>query len=122
MRKGRLDEIFYVDLPSSEERADIFKLHINKMIKNSISKDFKITEELLLKLVKLSEGFSGSEIEQAVISAVFEAFYEDRILQKEDIISAIKNTIPLSVTQSEQIEKIQQWAKERAVNASKKDG
>ena len=92
------------------------------MIKNSISKDFKITEELLLKLVKLSEGFSGSEIEQAVISAVFEAFYEDRILQKEDIISAIKNTIPLSVTQSEQIEKIQQWAKERAVNASKKDG
>ena len=122
MRKGRLDEIFYVDLPSSEERADIFKLHINKMIKNSISKDFKITEELLLKLVKLSEGFSGSEIEQAVISAVFEAFYEDRILQKEDIISAIKNTIPLSVTQFEQIEKIQQWAKERAVNASKKDG
>lgn len=122
MRKGRLDEIFYVDLPSSEERADIFKLHINKMIKNSISKDFKITEGLLLKLVELSEGFSGSEIEQAVISAVFEAFYEDRILQKEDIISAIKNTIPLSVTQSEQIEKIQQWAKERAVNASKKDG
>lgn len=121
MRKGRLDEIFYVDLPNSTERAEILKLHINKMIKNSISNDFEITENLLSELVKLTDGFSGSEIEQAVISAVFEAFYEDRKLQKEDIISAIKNSVPLSVTQSEQIEKIRQWAKERAVNASKKD-
>ena len=121
LRKGRFDEIFFVDLPTPTERAVIFKLHLNKMLKGSISEEFEITDKLVNKLVDMTEGFVGAEIEQVIISAVFDAFSEDRTLQEEDLYRAIKNTVPLSVTQQEQIESIREWANVRAVAATSHD-
>ncbi len=118
LRKGRFDEIFFVDLPTHNERKIIFKLHLEKLLKNSISQDFEITENLLNELSNETEGFVGAEIEQIVISALFEAFSNDRKLLKEDLFKVIKNTIPLSVTQSEEILRIRNWANERAIAAS----
>ncbi len=118
LRKGRFDEIFFVDLPTSTEREIIFKLHLDKMLKGSISEDFDITDKLIKKLVDMTEGFVGAEIEQVIISAVFDAYAEDRTLQEDDLYRAVKNTVPLSVTQHEQIESIREWANIRAVAAT----
>lgn len=121
LRKGRFDEIFFVDLPTVNERKIIFKLHLEKRLKDSISKDFKVTEDLLNRLSAQTEGFGGSEIEQVVVSALFEAFSENRKLEEDDLFRVIKNTIPLSTTQSEQILAIREWANERAVAATAHD-
>ena len=121
MRKGRFDEIFFVDLPTPKERTIIFRLHLDKMLKNSVSEDFEITDKLIDKLVDMTEGFVGAEIEQVIISAIFDAFSEDRTLQEEDLYRAIKNTVPLSKTQHEQIESIREWANVRAVAATAKE-
>lgn len=121
LRKGRFDEIFFVDLPTKKERYDIFKLHLKKMLKNSISESFCITDELLFKLAEMTEGFVGAEIEQVVVSALFEAFSEDRILLESDLFKVIQNTVPLSTTQAEQILGLRLWANERAVSATAKD-
>jgi len=121
LRKGRFDEIFFVDLPTRTERKVIFKLHLEKRLKGSISKNFVITDELLNKLSEITEGFVGAEIEQVVISALFEAFSENRTLKEEDLFKVIKNTVPLSTTQSEQILAIREWANERAVAATAHD-
>ena len=121
LRKGRFDEIFFVDLPTKAERKVIFKLHLEKRLKGSISKDFAVTDTLLNKLAEITEGFVGAEIEQVVISALFEAFSENRTLSEEDLYKVIKNTVPLSTTQSEQILAIREWANERAVAATAHD-
>ncbi len=121
LRKGRFDEIFFVDLPTKAERKVIFKLHLEKRLKGSISKDFAVTDTLLNKLAEITEGFVGAEIEQVVISALFEAFSENRTLNEEDLYKVIKNTVPLSTTQSEQILAIREWANERAVAATTHD-
>lgn len=121
LRKGRFDEIFFVDLPTKAERKVIFKLHLEKRLRGSISKDFAVTDTLLNKLAEITEGFVGAEIEQVVISALFEAFSENRTLNEEDLCKVIKNTVPLSTTQSEQILAIREWANERAVAATAHD-
>lgn len=121
LRKGRFDEIFFVDLPVMNERKAIFKLHLEKRLKDSVSKNFKITDDLLNKLATKTEGFVGAEIEQTVISALFEAFAENRTLQEEDLFKVINNTVPLSTTQAEQIMAIRSWANERAVAATAQD-
>ena len=121
LRKGRFDEIFFVDLPTKAERKVIFKLHLEKRLRGSISKDFAVTDTLLNKLAEITEGFVGAEIEQVVISALFEAFSENRTLKEEDLYKVIKNTVPLSTTQSEQILAIREWANERAVAATAHD-
>lgn len=121
MRKGRFDEIFFVDIPTTKEREVIFRLHLNKMLKGSVSETFSITDMLINELVEKTEGFVGAEIEQVVISAVFDAFAEDRKLHKDDLFRAIENTVPLSVTQAEPIAKIRQWANTRAVAATSKN-
>lgn len=75
LRKGRFDEIFFVDLPTKNEREDIFRLHLKKRLTNEeVCEEISITEELLSNLADLTEGFVGAEIEQAVIAALFEAF------------------------------------------------
>lgn len=119
LRKGRFDEIFFVDLPTKKEREKIFKVHISKRI-NSSSVHHEITadDEVCSELANLTAGYTGSEIEQIVISAMYEAFYANRGLRKEDIIKAIKETVPLSSTQREQIIELRAWAKERAVLAT----
>ena len=123
LRKGRFDEIFFVDLPTLNERKEIFKVHLTKRLK-----DEEISAEILPnlpkvinQLSKMTEGFIGSEIEQVVVSALCDAFFEDRELRFSDFEKAISNTVPLSQTQKEQILAIREWANIRAVCASSKE-
>jgi SpoVK/Ycf46/Vps4 family AAA+-type ATPase len=119
LRKGRFDEIFFVDLPTRRERADIFSLHLKKKIKDpQVLGTIKITSEACVKLAEATEGFIGAEVEQVVVSALFEAFAESRALQWSDFGRAIKSTVPLSTTQAERIAEIRDWASKRAVAAS----
>jgi len=122
MRKGRFDEIFFVDLPTKKERRDIFRLHISKRLTNpKVIGDFQLTKETLDSLVDATEGFVGAELEQIVVSALFEAFAEDRSIRLDDLTKAIETTVPLSVTQAEQIHAIREWANVRAVAATPKE-
>jgi SpoVK/Ycf46/Vps4 family AAA+-type ATPase len=107
LRKGRFDEIFFVDLPTAEERSEIFTIHLNK--RNRVLDRFDMEQ-----LAKISEGFSGAEIEQALISAMYEAFAQGREFTQLDIIAAIKSTLPLSKTMSEQVAALRDWARQRA--------
>ncbi|QQR91634.1 MAG: AAA family ATPase [Myxococcales bacterium] len=111
LRKGRFDEIFFVDLPSTEVRATILKLHIKRRGHLADSIDFDA-------LAEATEGFSGAELEQAIVSALYTAFSEQRPLDTELIHSEIKSTQPLSVTMSEKISALRNWAKGRAAPAS----
>ena len=119
MRKGRFDEIFFVDLPTKRERKDILKVHIQKRIKNpKILGQFQLSDSILESLAIQSEGFVGAEIEQIVIETLFEAYSENRSINLGDFEKAIANTVPLSVTQAEQIRSIREWANVRAVTAT----
>ena len=123
LRKGRFDEIFFVDLPTFAERKEIFKVHLKKRLKDAdVCKNVKPDDEGLVdKLASLTEGFIGSEIEQVVIAALCDAFFENRALEITDFEKAISNTVPLSTTQKEQILRIREWANVRAVCASSKE-
>lgn len=119
LRKGRFDEIFFVDLPTSKEREKIFSVHLKKRMKNSnIHHEIEITDEICRELANESIGYVGAEIEQIVIASMYEAFYADRGLRKDDILKSIRETVPLSSTQREQILALREWAKERAVLAT----
>lgn len=119
LRKGRFDEIFFVDLPTESEREKIFEVHLNKrVIGSEAGEEITITKGFLKELSLMSEGFVGAEIEQAVISALYEAFFNKRNLKNNDLYNAIKNTVPLSVTQKEQIKSLRDWANVRAVSAT----
>jgi SpoVK/Ycf46/Vps4 family AAA+-type ATPase len=111
LRKGRFDEIFFVDLPSSTEREDIFKIHLTKRRSDIDRFDLE-------QLTKVSDGFSGAEIEQAIIAAMYDAFAQDREFTQLDIIAAIKSTLPLSRTMTEQVTALRDWARQRARPAS----
>lgn len=122
LRKGRFDEIFFVDLPTRRERADIFQLHIKKRLKDkTVVGKFQFDPPILEALAGLTEGFVGAEIEHIVIAALFEAFSEDRSITLDDFEKAIRNTVPLSVTQAEQIRAIREWANVRAVAATRQE-
>jgi SpoVK/Ycf46/Vps4 family AAA+-type ATPase len=119
LRKGRFDEIFFVDLPTSTERVSIWDLHLNKRIKSEqVRGDLVIDNTLFTELAALSADYSGAEIEQAVISALFDAFSERRTVTKNDLEKSISNMVPLSITQAEAISVIRDWANERAVAAT----
>ncbi|MCA6573175.1 MAG: AAA family ATPase [Pseudanabaena sp. M57BS1SP1A06MG] len=107
LRKGRFDELFFVDLPNSEERRDIFRIHLRKRRPDLERFDLE-------QLSKVSDGFSGAEIEQSVIAAMYEAFAQDREFTQLDIISAVKSTTPLSRTMTEQVAALRDWARMRA--------
>jgi SpoVK/Ycf46/Vps4 family AAA+-type ATPase len=111
LRKGRLDEIFFVDLPSAKEREQIFTIHLKKRDRNPAG----------FHLGALSEAaahFSGAEIEQAIISALFDVFGSRSELSTKHILQAIRQTVPLSTTMDEQIDRLRHWAEGRARNAS----
>ena len=110
LRKGRFDEIFTLDLPTVQERAEILKIHIAKRGRDSELFDLE-------KLAKVSDGFNGSELEEAVISGLYEAFYAGRELTGDDIVRAISDTVPLSVTMAEKVEAIREWGRTRARGA-----
>lgn len=119
MRKGRFDEIFFVDLPTKRERKEILRVHISKRLKDpDVIGNFQLTEEVLENLADKCEGFVGAEIEQLVIDALFEAYAENRCIYLHDFERAITNTVPLSITQAEQIRAIRDWANVRAVTAT----
>ncbi|WP_205570061.1 MULTISPECIES: AAA family ATPase [Actinomyces] len=119
LRKGRFDEIFFVDLPNEEEREQIWRLHVAKHVQAAERhSDFVLDKVLLANLVATSEGFSGAEIEQAVLDALFDAFASRRALTGDDLVSAVNRSVPLSVTQAEQLSAVRAWASERAVAAS----
>jgi SpoVK/Ycf46/Vps4 family AAA+-type ATPase len=112
IRKGRFDQVFFVDLPNEEERKQIFNIHLKKNRADPARFD-------LIFLAKATKGWNGAEIEQAVISAVVDAYSENRTLTEDDLHRMIAATVPLSVTMEEQIKAIKSWAHDRALNASR---
>lgn len=111
LRKGRFDEIFAVDLPSTQERRMIFTIHLSKKGRDVSAFD-------LGTLADFSDTFTGSEIETVIDEAMFNAFDQGRDLTTDDIVKAIKATTPLAQTAKEQIDGIREWAKSRARFAS----
>ncbi|NVK22588.1 MAG: AAA family ATPase [Kangiellaceae bacterium] len=111
VRKGRLDEIFFVDLPDEQTRQEIFRIHLDKRRQESIEFD-------LLKLAKATEGFSGAEIEQAIVAGLYASLYHDNKLDTETILQEIDSTSPLSQVMSEKMVILRQWAEGRAVLAN----
>ncbi len=111
VRKGRFDEIFFVDLPTPPEREAIFAIHLRKRRRNP-------DKYSLNRLADVAHGFSGAEIEQAIISALYDAFEAGRDLSDEDIVKAIRSTVPLSVSMREDITNLRNWAHARARSAS----
>jgi SpoVK/Ycf46/Vps4 family AAA+-type ATPase len=111
IRKGRFDEIFFVDLPTGAERTSIFELHLKKRKLDPTAFDLKT-------LVTASIGYSGAEIEAAVQSAQYAAFAEKQPVTTERISTEIKSTVPLSRARAEDVERLRTWARERAVPAS----
>ncbi len=112
LRRGRFDQIFFIDLPTRNEREEIFTIHLQDK-GNDISL-FNIPQ-----LAQITKGWSGSEIEQVIISGMYEAFNKNRKLNEDDLFVIFGNSVPLSTTMEEQIKKIRSWAHKRAVNASK---
>jgi SpoVK/Ycf46/Vps4 family AAA+-type ATPase len=110
MRKGRFDEIFFVDLPGPEARKRILQIHLKRRNRDPVNFDIR-------RLVDLTDGFSGAEIEQAVVSSLYTAFSHDQELTTAVIAEEIELTKPLSVTMAERIDTLRSWAKDRAVFA-----
>ena len=112
IRKGRFDEIFFLDLPKKEEREEIFKIHLQEFRPNSW-KSFEYS-----KLAKSSEAFSGAEIRQSIIEAMYHAFYEKREFLTEDICKALEELIPLANLESKQMKHLQNWAASGRIRAA----
>jgi SpoVK/Ycf46/Vps4 family AAA+-type ATPase len=114
LRKGRLDEIFFVDLPNLEERREIFGIHLRKKGRDSTKFDLE-------ELAAASGGFNGAEIEESIIASLFDALSGDTELSTQIVKAAIAETVPLSKTMSEQLNHMRSWAQGRARPASQAD-
>ena len=110
IRKGRLDELFFVDLPDQAVRQQVFEIHLKK---RSLDIESFNTQSLSV----LSEGFSGAEIEQAIVSALYTAHAQGSALNDDHIMNEITSTQPLSIIMAEELEALRSWAKERTVKA-----
>jgi len=111
IRKGRFDEVFFVDLPQEDEQLEIFRIHLRRRGIDAGAFD-------LTKLTQFTSGWTGAEIEQCVVSAVTKSVLAGQPLTEKDLISAAVKIVPLSRTMKEQISHIRGWAFERAVRAS----
>jgi len=107
LRKGRFDEIFFVDLPAFAERREIFEIHLKKRRLEPASFDVDA-------LAHASAGYSGAEIEESIINSLFEVFYEKQPMTTGRLLESIRQTVPLSKTMSEDVEGLRQWADGRA--------
>jgi len=114
IRKGRFDEVFFVDLPPEDERLEIFRVHLHR--RGIDFSGFNFTP-----LKNFTKGWTGAEIEQCVVSALTAARLQDRALKDEDLYNATARVVPLSKTMKEQVEAIRQWAYDRAVRASPRE-
>jgi ATP-dependent 26S proteasome regulatory subunit len=114
IRKGRFDEVFFIDLPTEEERLDVFRIHLKKrgVDPNALQ---------LQRLKKITQGWTGAEIEQCVISALTQVKLNEKSLAFEDLHQAAQGIIPLSKTMREQVDHIRSWAYDRAVRASPRE-
>jgi SpoVK/Ycf46/Vps4 family AAA+-type ATPase len=111
IRKGRFDELFFVDLPSVDERKQVFSIQLTKRKRNPA--DYELD-----RVAEVAKGFSGAEIESAVQTGLYAAFGRKQELRTEDLLTALSSTVPLSITRSEEIAELRGWAKDRAVWAS----
>jgi SpoVK/Ycf46/Vps4 family AAA+-type ATPase len=111
LRKGRFDEIFFIDLPEQAERQDIFRIHLHRRKREPTA--FGLEE-----LATLTDGFSGAEIEQVVIAGLYEAFAEGKELAQPHLVRVIQDTFPLSVTMGDEIGRLREWARGRTRPAS----
>jgi SpoVK/Ycf46/Vps4 family AAA+-type ATPase len=114
IRKGRFDEVFFVDLPLDEERLDIFRVHLRR-------RGIDASGFNLEPLKKFTRGWTGAEIEQCVVSALTTVRLQDRTLTDKDLLDATANVVPLSKTMKEQVDHIRGWAFDRAVRASPRE-
>jgi SpoVK/Ycf46/Vps4 family AAA+-type ATPase len=114
IRKGRFDELFFVDLPNQNERKQIVAIHLQRRKRNPA--DFDLDQ-----IAVAAKGFSGAEIEAAVQTALYAAFSNKQTVNTQSLLDALKATVPLSVTRSEEIEELRDWARQRAVPASVAD-
>ncbi len=110
LRKGRMDEIFFVDLPDAATRADIFRIHLKKRKLDPAKFD-------LSQLAVAADGFSGAEIEQSIVAAIYEALATKQPLATQLLLAEIAHTRPLSVVMAEKVEGLRQWAAGRTVRA-----
>lgn len=108
LRKGRFDEIFFVDLPNETEIKKILEIQLKKY------NHAHLAEGAMNQLIEKAKGFSGAEIEQAVIAALFDAFDSDTQMTLEHVYHSLETTVPLSRTMGEEIEKLRRWAQHRA--------
>jgi SpoVK/Ycf46/Vps4 family AAA+-type ATPase len=113
IRKGRFDEVFFVDLPTDEERLEIFKIHLGRRGVDASGID-------LNQLTEFTKGWSGAEVEQCVVSAITKSRLTETKIVGQDLIHAAVKIVPLSRTMEEQINHIRGWAFERAVRASRR--
>ena len=105
IRKGRFDEIFFLDLPTKNERESIFEVHLKNFRPESwLTYDVK-------ELSRLTTSFSGAEIKQLIIEAMYQAFSENREFKTKDILNEIDNCIPLAKLNQEEIQRLQSWAR-----------
>lgn len=115
LRRGRFDELFFVDLPTAEERREILALYMRKYLKLDFVGPFAD------KIVEISDGFTGADLESTVRDLAYRTIANDSfVMNAENITSAFNNVVPLSQTSPEKIEAIRDWGKERAVPASGK--
>jgi SpoVK/Ycf46/Vps4 family AAA+-type ATPase len=113
LRRGRFDELFFVDLPTSDERREIISLYTKKYLKMDFSGN------LADRVVEISDGFTGADLESTVRELAYSVLASSNFtLNEESIITAFNNVVPLSQTVPEKIESIRDWGKERAVPAS----
>jgi SpoVK/Ycf46/Vps4 family AAA+-type ATPase len=110
LRKGRFDEIFFVDLPGLEARTQILEIHLRKRKRDPAKFD-------VAALAEASDGYSGAEIEQAIVSSLFDAFSAKTELATSHILAALKGSPPLSVTMAERVAALRAWAVDRCVPA-----
>ena len=115
LRRGRFDELFFVDLPTADERRDILALYMRKYLKLEFVGPFAD------KIVELTDGFTGADLESTVRDLAYRSIANSNfVLNEENIVTAFNNVVPLSQTSPEKIEAIRDWGKERAVPASGK--
>jgi ATP-dependent 26S proteasome regulatory subunit len=114
IRKGRFDEVFFIDLPLDNERVDIFKIHLQRRGVNPDNFNLE-------RLKRFTRGWTGAEIEQCDVSAFTAARLEDRELADDDLLNATGSVVPLSKTMKEQVDHIRAWAFDRAVRASPRE-
>jgi SpoVK/Ycf46/Vps4 family AAA+-type ATPase len=115
IRKGRFDELFFVDLPNQAERKQIFSIALGKRKRNPAEFDLE-------KVAAAAKGYSGAEIDAAVQGGLYAAYSEKKQLTTQSLVEALAQTVPLSMTRSEEIEELRDWARTRAVPASVADG